>query len=136
MEKHSTCISWLRNYCTVRSSRLQFIFIIGVLKNSTNFTGKHCVGVSFNKVATATLLKRDSNTDIFLRNSQNFWEYPFFKNTSGGCFCTVGTAVVENIIVRNGKKHNHNKVSLKLYRISTDHNSRRSQYSQVFFILL
>ena len=47
-------------------------FKIGVLKNFTNFTKKPCVGVSFyvNKFAVlkrpATLLKKDSNTGVFL----------------------------------------------------------------------
>ena len=26
-------------------------------------------------------------------------------------YCTVGTAVLENTFVRNGKKHSHNKIS-------------------------
>ena len=49
---------------------------------------------------------------------------------------TLGTAVLENIVIRNGKKHNHNKVYYNYLGSPTqaDHNSRRSQYSHVFFI--
>ena len=62
-----------------------------------------------------------------------FLEHLFLQNTSGGCFCTVGTTVFENIVVRNGKKRNHNKVSYNYlgYPTQADHNSRRSQYSLV-----
>ena len=42
----------------------------GVLKNFTNFTGKHlCCSLFFNKAAVlqpASFLKRDSNTSAFL----------------------------------------------------------------------
>ena len=50
---------------------------------------------------------------------------------------TLRTAVLENIVIRNGKKHNHNKVSYNYFGSPTqaDHNSRRSKYSPVFFIL-
>ena len=41
-------------------------FKVGVLKYFANFTGKHCVGVLFNKVAAVTLLKRDPNIGVFL----------------------------------------------------------------------
>ena len=50
---------------------------------------------------------------------------------------TLGTTVLENIVIRNGKKHSHNKVSHSYLGPPTqaNHNSRRSQYSHVFFIL-
>ena len=53
-----------------RSSRLQMFFKIGVLKNSTNFTGKH--------LRPATFLKRDSNTGVFSKNFVKFLRAPFF----------------------------------------------------------
>ena len=67
----------------------------------------------------------------------NFLRPPSLKNTSGGCIFTVGTAVFENIVVGNGKKYSHDKVSYNYlgYPIQADHNSRRSQYFHVFFIL-
>ena len=61
----------------------------------------------------------------------------FLKNTSDGCFFFVGNTVLENTVVRYGKKHSHNKVSCNFLGSPTqaDHNSRRPQYSHVFFIL-
>ena len=51
---------------------------------------------------------------------------------------TLETSVPENIVIRNGKKHGHNKVSYDYLACPTqvDHSSIRSQYSHVFFILL
>ena len=50
---------------------------------------------------------------------------------------TLGTTVLENIVTRNAKKHNHDKVSYNCLESTTqaDHNSRRSLYSHVLFIL-
>ena len=52
-------------------------------------------------------------------------------------YCTAGAAVLEDIFVRNGKKHNHNKVSYNYLQspIQADHNSSWSQYSFAFFFL-
>ena len=59
-----------------RSSCWQMFFKIVVLKNSANFTGKHLCWSHFliklQAWGSATLLKRDSNTDVFLWNKQNF----------------------------------------------------------------
>ena len=46
------------------------------------------------------------------------------------------TTVLENILIKNGKKHSHNKVSYNYLRPPTqaDHNLRSSQYSHVFYI--
>ena len=57
-----------------------------------------------------------------------------------GKYCSetiLGTAVLENIVIRNEKKHSHHKVSYTYLGSPTqaDHNSRRSQYLHVFFIL-
>ena len=51
--------------------------------------------------------------------------------------CTAGTAVLENIAVKNRKKHSYNKVSYNYpgSLIQADHNSRRLQYSNVLFVL-
>ena len=53
-------------------------------------------------------------------------------------YCTARTTVLENIVVRSWKKHSRNKVSYKYLGspIQADPNTRRSQYSHVFFILL
>ena len=46
-----------------------------VLKIFASFTGKHlCWNLFKNLFRPATLLKRDSNTDVFLRNLQNLEE--------------------------------------------------------------
>ena len=52
-----------------KSGRSLMFFKIGVLKNFTIFTRKHVLESLFNKVACLiekTLLKRDSNTGVFL----------------------------------------------------------------------
>ena len=41
----------------------------------------------FSPVRHATLLKKDSETVVFLWIWQNFKEHLFLQNTSGGCFC-------------------------------------------------
>ena len=78
----------------------------------------------------------------------------FLQNTSCGCFFTLGTAVLENIGRRNGKKHSHNKFSynyLGSYNYLTCYlfcivvlaveNSRKpvllvTHINQVFYILI
>ena len=52
------------------------------LKNFTNYAGKHLV------TRPATLLKRDSNTSIFLWNLQNFQEHLFWRIAANDCFCS------------------------------------------------
>ena len=47
---------------------------------------------------------------------------------------TLGTTVLENIVRRNGKKHRG--YYYPEYPTQADHNSGRSQYSHIFFILL
>ena len=73
-----------------RSRRWQMFFKIGVLKNSANLTGKHLCWslflIKLQYVKPATSLKRDCNTSVFVRNSQNFQKHLFLQNTSGGWF--------------------------------------------------
>ena len=52
-----------RRGALTRNSLPQMFYKIVVVKNFAIFTGNTCVGVSF---LSATLLKRDSNTVIFL----------------------------------------------------------------------
>ena len=60
----------------------------GILKNFTNYTGKHlCRGLFIIKLQTwrpATLWKRDSNTVVFL--AVEFSKLSL-RNSSDGCFC-------------------------------------------------
>ena len=57
-------------YCEVGISRSQMFSKIGVIKNFAKITRKHlCWSLFFSKIAgplPATLLKRDSNTGVFL----------------------------------------------------------------------
>ena len=54
----------------------------GVLRNFANFTGKHLCWslflIGLQAFRPAALSKRDSNTDVFLLNLQNFWEHCMF----------------------------------------------------------
>ena len=97
-----------------RSRRSHMFFKIGLFTNFAVFTGKHlCWSLILIKLQawrTTTLLNRDSNTVVFLWILRNFYEQPFLQNT-GGCFCTSGTTVLENIVRRNGKKHSQVGVS-------------------------
>ena len=76
--------------CIRRSSRPEVFCVKGLLRNFTEFTGKHlCQSLFFNKVAglrPATLLKKRL-WHRFLWILWNFWEHLFLKNTTGGCFC-------------------------------------------------
>ena len=64
-------------------------FRIGTLKDFAMFTGKHpCWSlflINMQAWMPATLLKRDSNIDVFLWNLRNFSEHLFLQNTSAGC---------------------------------------------------
>ena len=74
----------------IRSSRSQMLFKTGVLENFINFTGKHLCWslflINFQTFRPATLLKRDSNTSVFLWNLWNFKNAFFSQNSYGGCF--------------------------------------------------
>ena len=67
-------INWVLNtplyFEMYRSGRLQMFFKIGVLKHFTIFTGKHLSWRLFllklQAFRPATILKRDSNTGVFL----------------------------------------------------------------------
>ena len=50
---------------------------------------------------------------------------------------TLGITILENIVIRNGKKHGLNKVSYIYLGSLTqgDHNSKTSQYSHVLFFV-
>ena len=87
-----------------------------------------CVGVS-----QLQRYQKEIPTQVFF--CEIFKNTFFLKNTSSCCFFTMGTTVFENIAVRTRKKHSHIKVSYNYleYPTQLDHNSRRSQYSHVFF---
>ena len=64
----------------------------------------------------------------------SFWKSIHHVSWLRNC-CTGGTTVLENIVVRNGKKHSV-KVSYNYLGspVQGYPNSKRSQYSHVFFI--
>ena len=66
-----------------RSSGSQMFLKIGVLKNFANYTGKHLHWSLFLIKLLAwrpvTLLKKDSNTGVFLWNLRNLWEHLFYR---------------------------------------------------------
>ena len=129
MEKHALCK--LITKPLYRSSRSQMFSEIDVL--TKYLQESTCAGVFFLIKLQATLLKRDCKTGVFLWILQNSQQ-----NTSGSCFCTLGTTVLENIVRRNGKEHSHDKFSYNYLRSPSqaDYILWRSQYSHVFFILL
>ena len=66
---------WKNKTLELSESHSQMFFVIGVLKNFANFTGEHlCWSLFFIKLQAwtpAALLKRDSNTGVFLWNLQD-----------------------------------------------------------------
>ena len=52
-----------------------------------------------------------------------------------GYEASLGTILLENMVIRNEKKHSHNKVSYNFFRSPTqaDQSSRRWHYSSIFF---
>ena len=66
-----------------RSSHLQMLFEIAVLKNFATFIGKHqCRSIFLIKLQgsrPATLLKRHSNTGVFLWNCKSFKNTFFYR---------------------------------------------------------
>ena len=63
-----------------RSSRLQMFYKKGVLKNFSSFTEKHLFWSLFwIELSPTTLLKRDSNTGVFLWILQHFKNSLFYR---------------------------------------------------------
>ena len=63
----------------------QMFFEIGVLKNFANFTVKHlCWSLFLIKFQAWTLLKGNSNTDVFLWNLRNSLEHLFYRTPPVG----------------------------------------------------
>ena len=97
--KTRTCLLGTVNTTSVRSSHQSYSVKIGVLKNATNFTWKHlCWSLFSTKLPAfepATLLKRDSNTGVFLwvlRNVKSSFFYrkpPVAASEFVTCACYV-----------------------------------------------
>ena len=73
---------WMK-YSIHRSSRSQIFFKMGVLKNFSNFTGKHLCRnlflITLQAWRLATLWKRDSH-NCFPVRFENFFRTPILKN--------------------------------------------------------
>ena len=99
--------SFFCNVLIFRSSRSQIFFKIDVLENFPSFTEKHLCWSLFLKtlqaLRPATLLKSDSNTDVFLWNWRSFFMNSFFYRTP-----PVATFVVFSEKQRNFQCYNDN----------------------------
>ena len=80
----STPVSLLANVlCTrIKSSHRRFSIKKAVLKNFAIFTGKHQCWSLF----LVKLLKRDSNTGVFLSILRDFYEHLFWRTDAKHCF--------------------------------------------------
>ena len=68
----------------------------------------------FNKVAglkDCNFISKRLQNSCFPKSLAKFLTTAFLHNTSGGCFCTLGTTALENIVKRNGKKRSQNTFS-------------------------
>ena len=77
--QENTCVR-VSFLITLRSSRSQIFFKMFALKNFSNFMGKHLCGSLFSiklQARPGTLLKRDSNTCVFLWYLRNCEEHLF-----------------------------------------------------------
>ena len=73
-----------------KQSFADVIHKIGALENFSNFTGKHLSRslflIKLQAWRPATLLKRDSDTGVFLWNLRNFYNTFFYRTLLCGCF--------------------------------------------------
>ena len=80
-------LTWTK-FSLFRSNHRRCSVKKGVLKNFANFTGKHLRwSLSLIKLRPATLLKRDSNTGVFLWNFKHFSEHLSRRTSASSCFC-------------------------------------------------
>ena len=75
--------------CLKRNDHRRCFVQKGVPKNFANFIVKktHVFGSLFYKIAGLGLLKRDSNTGIFLWNLRISKKHLFWKTSGNNCFC-------------------------------------------------
>ena len=92
-EINKECFKWDYNewdYNAIQKQWPKVFYKKAVLKNFAIFTGKHlCWSVFFIKwqnFSPATLLKRDSNTGLFLWVLRNFKEHLFWRISANCCF--------------------------------------------------
>ena len=75
---------------------------IGALKNFLDFSGKHfCWSLFLIKLQLfkpVYLLKRDSNTSVFLWTLQNFEGHLLWRTYANDCFCISEIQITNNVI--------------------------------------
>ena len=88
------CLIFLDFYTKGRSSRPEVFLKKCVLRNLAKFVGKYLCQISFSiklQARPATLLKIRLWHRCFPVNFAKFLRTHFLQNTSGGCFCKVGS---------------------------------------------
>ena len=89
---------------------------IAVLKNFTIFTAKHlCWSLFLIKLQALTLLKRNSNTDVFLRILQNYWITSFLQSSLGQLFLNI---VLNTPLKATDNKNDSNLQNKSLEKVS------------------
>ena len=85
----------LIHLCSYRSGHRRWFIKKSILKNFAIFSGKNlCWSLFLIKLQvfrSATLLKRYSNTGVFLLILRNFQEQLFWITSARGCFCSYST---------------------------------------------
>ena len=123
MLKSKRCLSAIfqRNHCFYQTGLGQKqpskVFCKnGVLKNLANFTEKHlCWSLFLIKLrASVSLLKRGSNTSVFLWNLRNFSENLFFRTSRNNCFCQVQLS--QGVIKKSLSENIENKEKKRLIK--------------------
>ena len=80
------------------SSRPQMFFKIGVRKILLIWQENICVWVFFAGLRDCNFIKKRLQHRCFPVKLAKFLRTPFFKNTSGGCFCTYCTHMTSHAI--------------------------------------
>ena len=77
-------------------------FIIGVLKNVANFTGKQlCWSLFLTSLQACNFIKMRLQHKCFSAKFAKFLRTPFLNNTSGACFCNECCNFIStNLILR------------------------------------
>ena len=88
---YSTSSNKITHQTLARSSHRRFYIREALLTNFPIFTGKHLSWslflIKLQSFRSATLLKRDPNTGVFLWVLQNFSEHLFWRTSANDCFC-------------------------------------------------
>ena len=72
-----------------------------ILKNFSKFIGKHQCRSLFFRPQPATLLKRESETSVFLRFLRNFQEHLFYGTPQDDFFVILGDRVISHLLFKD-----------------------------------